>query len=234
MVGIPDPPSVVDSTGRLLTDALDGLRYAWRNPTIRGLAFSISCLNLAGGITTIVIPLLILKRLGLPEVLVGVTFALSGVAGMISALIFGRMDTRGREWALLTYPMLAIAPAVALLLPPALIDGLDPAVGLLFLAAWAIAIGVANGPLDIALFTIRQRRTDPAWTGRAFAVSMAMNFIGFPIGAALGGALADSSLALAIVPAILASICGFVFAATLIPRTDPASKPRAPVELAPD
>jgi MFS family permease len=234
MVGIPDPPSVVDSTGRLLTDALDGLRYAWRNPTIRGLAFSISCLNLAGGITTIVIPLLILQRLGLSEVLVGVTFAMSGVAGMITALIFGRMDTRGREWALLTYPMLAVAPAVALLLPPALIDGLDPGVGLLFLAAWAVAIGVANGPLDIALFTIRQRRTDPAWTGRAFAVSMAMNFIGFPIGAALGGALADRSLALAIVPAILASVGGFVFAATMVPRKDPVSDSRTRVELAPD
>jgi MFS family permease len=234
MIGIPDPPSVVDSTGRLLTDALDGLRYAWRNTTIRGLAFSISCLNLAGGITTIVIPLLILQRLGLSEVLVGVTFAISGVAGMFSALIFGRMDTRGREWALLTYPMLAVPPAVALMLPPALIDGLDPGVGLLFLAAWAVVIGVANGPLDIALFTIRQRRTDPAWTGRAFAVSMAMNFIGFPIGAAIGGALADRSLALAIVPAILASVGGFVFAATMVPRTDPASDFRAPVELASD
>ncbi len=234
MVGIPDPPSVVDSTGRLLTDALDGLRYAWRNPTIRGLAFSISCLNLAGGITTIVIPLIILQRLGYSEVLVGVTFAVSGIAGMFSALIFGRMDTRGREWALLTYPMLAIAPAVALLLPPAVFDGLDPAVGLLFLGAWAVAIGVANGPLDIALFTIRQRRTDPAWTGRAFAVSMAMNFIGFPIGAAIGGALADRSIALAIVPAILASVGGVVFAATMIPRTDPGSESRAPVELASD
>ena len=221
MVGIPDPPTPVDSTGRLLQDALDGLRYAWRNPTIRGLAFSISSLNLAGGITTIAIPLIVLDRLGYPEVLVGVVFAISGVAGMITALIFGRMDTRDREWPLLIYPMLAVAPAVALLLPPAIIDGIDPAAGLLFLGAWAIVIGVANGPLDIALFTIRQRRTDPAWTGRAFAVSMAMNFLGFPIGAAIGGAIADQSLALAIVPAIVASAVAVVFAATMVPRTDP-------------
>jgi hypothetical protein len=40
--------------------------------------------------------------------------------------------------------------------------------------------------MDIALFTMRQRRTDPAWIGRAFAVSMALNFVGFPIGAATG------------------------------------------------
>jgi MFS family permease len=220
MAGIPDPPTAVDSSGRLLRDALDGLAYAWRNPTIRGLAFSISSLNFAGGITTIVIPLIVLDRLGFSEVLVGVTFALSGIAGMVSALIFGRMDTRGHEWPLLVYPMLAIAPVVALLLPPAVLDGLDPVTGFLFLSAWAIGIGVANGPLDIALFTIRQRRTDPAWTGRAFAVSMAMNFVGFPIGAAIGGALADRSLGLAIVPAIVASAAAVAFAAVMVPRKD--------------
>jgi hypothetical protein len=76
--------------------------------------------------------------------------------------------------------------------------------------------------MDIALFTIRQRRTDPAWTGRAFAVSMAMNFVGFPIGAAIAGALAEQSLTTAIVPAIVASVLGLAFAVTLVPRTDPA------------
>ena len=79
--------------------------------------------------------------------------------------------------------------------------------------------------MDIALFTIRQRRTDPAWTGRAFAVSMAMNFVGFPIGAAIAGALAEQSLTTAIVPAIAACVLGLVFAATLVPRTDPALEP---------
>jgi MFS family permease len=232
MIGIPDPPTAVDSTGRLLRDALDGLRYAWRNQTIRGLAFSISSLNVAGGITTIVIPLIILDRLGYSEVLVGLIFAISGVAGMVSALIFGRMDTRRREWPLLVYPMLAVAPATALLLPPAVGEGLDPGVGLLFLAAWAVVIGIANGPLDIALFTIRQRRTDPAWMGRAFAVSMAMNFIGFPIGAAVGGALADNSLGLAIIPAILAALAGVGFAATMVPRTEPNPGAIASAELA--
>ena len=117
---------------------------------------------------------------------------------------------------------------------PAVIDGLDPVVGLLFLAGWAIVLGLANGPLDIALFTIRQRRTDPAWTGRAFAVSMAMNFTGFPIGAAIGGALADRSLALAIVPGILATMIAVVFAATMVPRDDPNPGSSTAAELAAD
>jgi MFS family permease len=234
MLGIPDPPTAVDSSGRLLRDAVDGLRYAWRNPTIRGLAFSISSLNLAGGITTIAVPLIVLDRLGYSEALVGVVFALSGIAGMVSALIFGRMDTRDREWPLLVYPMVAFAPSLLLLLPPAVIDGIDPFVGLLCLAAWAVIAGLANGPLDIALFTIRQRRTDPAWTGRAFAVSMAMNFLGFPIGAAIGGALADQSLGLAILPGIVASLAAIAFAVTMVPRTDPNPGSAAGAELAAD
>jgi hypothetical protein len=100
------------------------------------------------------------------------------------------------------------------------VTGLDPVVGVALLALWALVIGFANGPLDIALFTIRQRRVDPAWTGRAFAVSMAFNFVGYPIGAAVGGALAEESLPLAIVPAIIAAGAGLVFAAALVPRTD--------------
>ena len=224
MIGIPDPATDVATSGSLLRDARDGLSYAWRNPTIRGLAFSISSLNIAGGITTIAIPLIVISRLGLPEALVGVVFAISGIAGMGSALAFGRMDTRGREWGLLVVPMLVVAPAVALLIVPAAIDGLDPVIGVGLLAGWAIIIGVANGPLDIALFTIRQRRTDPAWMGRAFAVSMAFNFFGYPIGAAVGGFLADVSLPLAIVPAIGASVLGVVFAAALVPRSDAAAE----------
>ena len=220
MTGIPDPPTEVDSSGRLLTDAMDGLRYAWQNRTIRGLAFSISSLNLAGGIATIVIPLIVINRLGYSEAIVGVVFALSGLAGMGAAFAFGRLDTRGREWRLLVLPMLAFPPGVALLLPPAVIDGLDPAIGLACLAGWAIILGFANGPMDIALFTIRQRRTDPAWTGRAFAVSMGMNFVGFPIGAAIAGSLAGISLGTAIVPAIVACCAAIAFAVFLVPRED--------------
>jgi len=228
LAGVPDPATSVVTTGRILRDAADGVRYAWNNRTIRGLAFSISSLNIGGGITTIVVPLLVIDQLGYSEALVGVVFALSGIAGMVTALLFGRVDTRRREWRLLVAPMIGIAPAVALLLVPAAVEGLDPAVGLLFLALWALITGALNGPMDIALFTIRQRRTDPAWTGRAFAVSMAMNFVGFPIGAAIAGALAEQSVTTAIVPAIVASVLGLVFAATLVPRTDPADVvPRA-------
>jgi hypothetical protein len=84
--------------------------------------------------------------------------------------------------------------------------------------------GVMNGPLDIALFTLRQRRTDPAWIGRAFAVSMAVNFAGYPIGAALAGQLASASLVAAVGLAFLAVLASAVSSALLVPRSDPRDR----------
>ena len=65
--------------------------------------------------------------------------------------------------------------------------------------------GFLNGPMDVALFTLRQRRTDPAWMGRAFAVSMALNFVGYPFGAAIGGALVGLGVAVPLGVAVGAS-----------------------------
>jgi MFS family permease len=222
MIGVPDPPSENASTGNLLLDAWHGLVYTWRNRTLRGLGFAISTLNIAGGIGTIVVPLIVLDRLGLGEIVVGGVFAVSGIAGMGSALLFGRIDSRGREWRMLVWPMLAMAPAVALLLAGAasVPVGLGVATGLALTGASLAIAGLLNGPLDIALFTVRQRRTEQAWMGRAFAVSMAFNFVGYPLGAALGGIVAEISLEAAILIGIAACLIAALFAATMIPKQE--------------
>ena len=94
---------------------------------------------------------------------------------------------------------------------------------LLFAALVMAVIGLATGPFDVVLFTLRQRRTDPAWLGRAFAVSMSLNFIGFPVGSAIGGALAPISLELAFLSALALTMIAAVLAFALIPKehTDP-------------
>jgi MFS family permease len=232
MIGIPEPRAEVVSTGNLLRDAWHGLLYVWRNPTLRGLGFSIATLNLMGGVTTIAVPLIVLERLGFAETAVGLAFAVSGITGMASALWFGRIDSHGREWAMLVWPMLIMAPVFALLLPAAgfgLGSGMQPLGGFLVLCLALGTIGVLNGPLDIALFTVRQRRTDPAWMGRAFAVSMAFNYAGYPIGAAIAGGLATASLEWAIGLGVGAAVLAAVFAATQVPRSQ-AGPPPASVQ----
>jgi MFS family permease len=222
LIGLHEPESTAATSGRLLRDAWDGLRYAWRNRTIRGLGFAISVNNLCWGMLTIALPLIVLDVLGFDEIWVGVAFAASGVSGMISALIFGRWDTRGRELPMLVVPMLLLAPTVALLLPPAGLFGpMPPEIGLAIVILVMTVVGALNGPTDIALFTVRQRRVDPAWMGRAFAVSMAFNFMGFPIGAIIGGVLASESLPAALTMGVVACVAAGLLAFWLIPATEP-------------
>ena len=228
LIGVREPAHAPSSSGRLLADAWEGLRYTLRNPTLRGLGVSISIANIAGGMATIVIPLLVLRVLGFSEVVVGLVFAVGGVSGMVSVFLFGRLDTRGREWIMLVVPLACWAFVVALLLPPSGAMGpIDPLVGLGFIVASQLLGGLLNGPLDIALFTVRQRRTDPAILGRAFAVSMAFNFLGFPIGAAIAGSLASTDIVLAIWLGVLATVVSAVAAAVLIPVRENAA--HAPV-----
>ncbi len=220
MIRVPEPHVETATTGRLFADAWQGLLYWWRNRTLRGLGFSLAIVNLATGMTTIVIPLTVIDVLGAGQAAVGLVFALAGVAGMVSALAFGRVDTRGREWPLIVIPMFLSAGAVALILPAVGAGGIEVGVGagLAFLAAHSLAIGLLQGPLDVALFTVRQRRTDPAWMGRAFAVSMAVNFVGFPIGAAAAGVIASVSLPAAVALGIVACLVGGALAALMVPR----------------
>jgi MFS family permease len=228
LVGVPDPPSQVVATGRILVDAWEGMKYTWRNPTLRGLGFSITFGNLAHGMTTIVLPLIILERFGLSAAVVGLAFAASGVSGVISAFLFGRMDTRRREWSLLVWPMLALIPTVGLLHLAA--GAASVPIGLALIVAEMLIVGLLVGPMDIALFTVRQRRTDPAWMGRAFSVSMAFNYLGVPIGAALAGIIADRSIETAIVLlGIGGATASFAAAALLVPREEAPTHAESPI-----
>jgi MFS family permease len=210
-LGIADPPGDVATSGRLLHDAWQGLRYTLGHPTLRALGITISILNLGWGIVTIVVPVLVIQDMGLGESIVGLVFAVSGVTGGIGALVVGRWRTQGRERALLVWPIAGMTLAAAAVM-------VSPTLPVLF-AVMAIQ-GLLNGPLDVSLFTLRQRRTDPAWMGRAFAVSMALNFSGYPVGAALGGALLAMGPTVALGAATAATAASALAGWWLLPRDE--------------
>jgi MFS family permease len=202
-------PTTGPTTGRsLLRESWEGLRYTWSNRTIRGLAFSMSALNLSGGVMTIVLPIIVLDRLHESEGFVGAAWAVAGLCGILTGLWFGRVDSHGREKRWLVWSMFGSGLAFAVLLANLSIPAL--------LLSMALT-GLLNGPLDIALFTIRQRRVDPAWLGRAIAVSASLNFSGYPIGSAISGALVGRSLELAIVVGVAACFVAAFFAWWQIP-----------------
>jgi predicted MFS family arabinose efflux permease len=188
-----------------------------RNPTLRGLAVTLSTFNIGSGLLVIALPVLVLDHLHGGPTTVGLLWGAMGAGGLIAALAAGRMSTLGRERQMLVATTVLSCAAIAVL----------PFAGSIAVVAVAvILLGVANGPFDIAMFTLRQRRTDPAWFGRAFAVSMSVNYVGTPIGSALAGPLVGWSLNAALWVAVAVSLISVLFALLMIPALDePARVP---------
>ena len=216
LFGLRDPRDPVPG-GRLLQESLDGVRYVLRHPTLRGLAAGVSTANLAHGIAIVALPVLVIEHLGGNAAHVGQLWALMGIAGLVAAMATGRLGSEGRERQLLALSMLAVAGAVLLL---ARADTL---------AAVALAVtilGFGIGPLDVALFSLRQRRTDPAWFGRAFAVSMYLNYSGIPFGSGIGGPLVALSIPLAFTVGAGFAVLGAISTMTLIPKHEESEEAR--------
>jgi len=216
--GLPENRDADTPTRGLVREAILGLRYFGRHRTLRSLAITMTAANIGFGIVLIAVPVLLLGQLHQGPQTVGGTFAITGAVGVVSALLAGRLRMEGRERAWMAIAIALEAFGIALLIV---------AHAVWVVLAAAAVIGLANGPFDVSLFTLRQRRTDPAHYGRAFAISMALNFVGEPIGSAVGGPLVGRSLVLAVLTAAGSSLTGAGLALLVIPRNDAFSREQA-------
>jgi MFS family permease len=208
IVGVRDPAPSVPANGAMASAAWEAVLYVLHNPALRGLAASISIGNLGQGILMVGVPVLILQVLHGSPTLVGLAWAASGLAGVITVLIAGRFNSEGREKVLLVGGTLAGAAGFAVVALSQSIPGAILGMTL---------FGAGMGPGDIGLFSLRQRKTDPAWFGRAFAVSMNLNFTGVPIGSAIAGPLVALSVRLALWSALGFQLLAALAAALLVP-----------------
>jgi predicted MFS family arabinose efflux permease len=217
MLRLPDPATASASHGPVLRNAWLGLRYVVRNPTLRGLALTLSTYNMSFGILEIALPVLVLSRLHMGPATVGFMWGGLGAAGLVSALVAGSLASRGKERQMMFGAILVSVVAMS---------ALPFATSWIVVAIAVVMVGLGNGPFDIGLFTLRQRRTDPAWFGRAFAVSMSVNYIGSPVGSALAGPLIGWTLNAALWTAVLLALVAAVFAVRAIPaETGTATAP---------
>jgi MFS family permease len=215
LIGVREPVDRAKSAGSLIGDAWAGLLYVVRHPSLRGLAITLFICNLGFGVLPVGIPVLVLRHLHGSAATVGQVFAVFGLAGLVTGLLIGRVNTEGRE-RLLIAGCIAIQTVTLALL--AFANNLP-----IVFVLGAIA-GGAESIVNVGLFALRQRRTDPAWFGRAFAVSMSFNFAGVPIGSAISGPLLEHSLVLPLLLGAGISVISVVTALVLIPA-------RAPVEV---
>jgi MFS family permease len=212
LIGVAEPVARVAVATSLLADAWAAVRYVVRHQSLRGLAITLFVANLGFGVLPVGVPVLVLRQLHGNAATVGQVFAVFGLAGLVSGLLVGRLNTEGRERLLIAGSIAIQVLAIALL---AFANSLQ------VVYAIALVAGAAGSVYNIGIFALRQRRTDRAWFGRAFAVSLSMNFAGQPIGSALSGPLLEHSIAVALLLAAAISALAAVMALVLIPQRHP-------------
>jgi MFS family permease len=195
--GVDEPAHSAEVSDRILVEAWRGLVYVVTNRTLRWIAIGFSTLNVGWGIVIVALPVVVFHLHGNAAV-VGAMLALAGAAGVPAALIAGRIRTEGRERESMSLFGAVMGLAVLALLVPSI-------------AVIAVGIGVAGGAdaaSSVSAFSLRQRRTARAWFGRAFAVSMALNFSGVPVGSAIAGPVLGVSTTLAVLVAAGLTLAG--------------------------
>lgn len=202
-------PPVDHAPEPLLASAWAALRYVIRHPTLRPTLYMFWLGNLGLGALTVALPVLVLHQLHGGDETVGALWAVTGVATVAAGLAVGRLDTRGRERQLIALGSLVSAAGLAVM---ALWSGE------LALAVGMTLVGISWGTVDVTQFSLRQRRTDPAWYGRAFAVAMSLNFVAMPVGSALAGPVIAVSASLALGAGALLAVASAAVARWAIPR----------------
>jgi MFS family permease len=206
--GVTEPVRTAQVSQRILTEAWRGLRYVVKNRTLRWIAISISILNIGWGMIIVALPVVVFRLHG-TAALVGTLLAIEGAIGIPSALIAGRVRTEGRERQMMAATSAIMGLAVLALLAPSIaVIGLGVAI-----------VGASDGLSNISMFSLRQRRTARAWYGRAFAVSMSLNFSGVPIGSAIAGTLLGVSVTLTIALSAALAVAAAVLMLVMIPAT---------------
>jgi MFS family permease len=201
------------SSRRFLAQSAEGLVTVFRRPLLRGLAVGYALNNCTWGILVVAVPVFMAHRFdaGNWQSFAGLVWAGAGLAGSVGSLVAGQMRLLGREVPVMTVCMVLTALAAW---PVA------AAFGVVGLCIGLAVVGLLAGPIDVALLTLRQRRTEPALLGRILAVSMSVNTAGFPVGTALGGMLAAWSVPAAFIAAAIASLLGALATWWLIPVAD--------------
>ncbi|MDQ6858505.1 MAG: MFS transporter [Chloroflexota bacterium] len=211
LLGVRDAQARRADQASLLTEARAGVAYVLGHRSLRGLAVGMSVVNLGQGILIVGLPVAVFERLHADASLVGILWSIMGIVGVVSGLIAGRFGSAGRERPMLVVGILGIGAGMA-----AIALGYTVSAFVLGVAF----VGLGSSVMDVALFSLRQRVTDPAWFGRAFAVSMHLNYSGIPVGSALSGPLLAISTPFALTAAV-----GFALAAAgltwvMVPSTE--------------
>ena len=170
---------------RMRTEIVEGLHFLWNRRAIRWLTLLGVGNSLTGGAVLGLVVVAAVRNLGLAEDdgRIGLLYAAAGAGSLLAGLLLPSIRTRLTVGQITLFGLLAGWVAVSAW---ALSDGL--VVGLLTLAAWQAAHILVN----LNGIVLRQESTPDALQGRVNTTARMIAWGGQPLGAALGGVLAET------------------------------------------
>jgi predicted MFS family arabinose efflux permease len=200
LIGVKMPPTERTSESGLFKDAKDAVSYVLHNRVLRMLAGSFTLYSGAQNALLVGVPVLILHRIHGGSAAVGLVIAVFGFAGFCGGFVAGRVGTAGRERQILAQFCFTSAIAIGVM---------SIAHSYFVLVPMMAVVGASSAPMVVAMFSLRQRATDPDWYGRAFAVSMNLNYGLAPVGSAAVGLIISHSISAAFIfMAVVAGLAG--------------------------
>ncbi|MDQ6603058.1 MAG: MFS transporter [Chloroflexota bacterium] len=159
-------------------DLAEGLRFLWRQRTVRALAAVLFVFTLADGGVYGLLPVYALEGLGIRKALVGLLYAASGVGGIVSAFLVTRVSARlGIRTMMIGGFSLAGVLTVAMAFAP----NLPAALVLLMLRAFCVEMVI------ITVISLRQRLIPDHLQGRVNIAARAISMSGFPLSSSIAG-----------------------------------------------
>ncbi|WP_207453784.1 MFS transporter [Herbiconiux sp. SYSU D00978] len=204
-----EQPSDPDERRPLHVEIAEGVRFVLGQRLIRSVALATASFNFFATLVFTLYPLLVLEQLGLSPAVLGLTFSVASVGGLLGAVLTPRAAKLFGEARVI--PLSAVLGAIALVPIPLAALLPDAAIALLvagqFLTSFTIVV------YNVTQVTMRQRLCPPKLLGRMNASIRVLVWGVMPIGALLSGVLGE---ALGVLPVFWIGVvgtflgCGFV------------------------
>ncbi len=204
-VRMPGPPPRIEVRQHWLTYALDGLRFAWREPAIRSTnVLSTISFTLVYSMVAVVLPV-VYERLDQPQQM-GVLFMAFSAGGVGGALVYSAFGARMSRRPVFVSGLIA-ASAIAgvfALSPTYWVQVAVMAVG-----------GFLTGPINPILNTVLQERTAEEMRGRALSAVFTFAYALYPVGYLAAG-LMTKAFGVTSTFAVMAVASGLVAAWSMV------------------
>ncbi len=170
----------------LCRDVAEGMRYVLRDPMLRQIAGCTGSSNLTSSMAFAVLTVFMVRRLHLTPAQIGGLFAIGSVAGLLGALLAGRICRRiGYGPAIVV--SVGISSLGGLVLPLAGRGAAALLIGLALAVFWFFAV-----VYNVGQVSLRQTITPDRLLGRMNATMRFLVWGTMPVGALVGGALGAS------------------------------------------